>query len=478
MKRTEGRGWVNLTPQANYEKSFSVNYTEIAGLYSKHLNPGFIQLLETLGYARLMVKAEGCWTWDDRGRKFLDLVAGFGSMNLGHHHPALHEAVHEALSHLPYNYMHTGPSGAAAELAQALCKRVRAPLDRVLLSCSGAEAVEGAIKIAALATRRYQVIYVEDAFHGTSLGTLGLMGKDRMRKPFESLLGDHIRIPFNSIPSLENALKHNKCAAFIVEPVLAEGGVCFPKAGYLDEARELCHRHGALFIVDEIQTGLGRVGSFLATDGMMKNSPDVIVLGKALSGGLLPISATLTSSSVFERAFRKKEDFDLHSSTFAGNALACAVARRTVELIESENLSQRSAELGQEFLSKLKEALAGHPLVREVRGQGLLIGIEIGPTQAGLMNRVAPGLVTSASQLAIGQWFALKLLEKGVLLQTASHRWDILKIEPPLTIQTSEIEFAVQAIREVFDAYQSVPKIGWELTRRFTQQSFNSQMHL
>ena len=190
------------------------------------------------------------------------------------------------------------------------------------------------------------------------------------------------------------------------------------------------------------------------------------------------MSATITSTEVFERAFRKKEDFDLHASTFAGSALACRVAQRTVELIESENLCERSAELGSEFLIKIKEILTGHPLVRDVRGQGLLMGIEIGPTKEGVLNRLAPGLVASASQLAVGQWLALKLLEKGVLIQTASHRWDILKIEPPLTIEPSEIEYAVQAIREVFNENRSVPKIGWGLTRRLAEQSLDSKKYL
>ncbi|MBI3557133.1 MAG: aspartate aminotransferase family protein [Deltaproteobacteria bacterium] len=447
-------------------------YADVAQRHAQYLNPAFIKLLGTLGYGRLFTRAEDVAVWDDTGKKYLDFNAGFGSITLGHSHPKVVRAMHEALESKSYNFLHLGPSGAAADFAEALARRVPRPLEMTLLASSGAEAVEGAMKLAVRVTGRSKFVYMDDAFHGTSLGTLAVMGRDHFRKPFEKILPQNYRVDFDDLEALESVLRGRDVAAVLLEPVLCEGGVRFPAANYFEEVQKICRRHKTLLVFDEIQTGLGRTGALFSCS-RMKEPPDVLVLAKALSGGLMPISATVTTRALFEKAFGGKDDFDLHSSTFAGNALACVAAKATLEVIDDEKLVENSQQMGALLLARLKEVLKGHLLVRDVRGQGLLVGVDIGPTDRGLLNQLAPGLVGGAAEMAIGQWMALCLLEKGILIQPSSHRWNVLKFEPPLTIKAGEIEAAVQATKEVFDNYRSVSALAVAISKRLGSQFFS-----
>lgn len=447
-----------------------MNYSDISSLYRQHLNPQFIELIETIGYQRLFVKAEGCWVWDDQGRKYLDLLAGFGSMNLGHYHPKLVQALQTAVLNQPYNFLHIGPQTSAATLAKKLCELAPQGLDRVLYSCTGAEAVEGALKIARLATGREQFVHVENSYHGTSLATLGLMGKPKKKSIFGSLTPLGIEIPHNDLEALEKVLKKKRVAAFIVEPILGEGGVQIPPNDYLDRALDLCHDYGALLIVDEIQTALGRTGHFFYTR-LMQKAPDIVTIGKSLSGGLIPISATLTRSDLYHKAFSSASRFDLHNSTFAGSALGCAVANETLQQLQQLNLCQSSTDKGKYFLSQLRTHLKGHPLVIDVSGEGLLLRIELGPTDQTFLGRWASGLVRKSAEMAVGQWLSLRLLENGVILQPSAHRWDVLKINPPLTITTEDIDYAVQKIALVFQESKSLGPLFFDLGKRLISKT-------
>lgn len=406
-----------------------------AETYARHVDPAFVKLLGLLGYGRTFTRASGSWIEDDNGRKYLDLLAGFGSVNLGHNHPRLTAHLRAFLESDTLNLNHTGVSAPPALLAEQLAQTAP-PLDAALFSNSGAEAVETAMKLARAATKRTRILYCEGAYHGLTLGTLSLSASKRMRAPFEPLLPGTTAIPYDDIAAIDRALDDD-VAALIVEPVQIEGGVRFPRDGYLLAARHLCAKKGALLILDEVQTGLGRTGAMYAfqhEDG----TPDVVVLAKSAGGSIAPIGVTLTTSKLQKKAFGSMRTFDLHGSTFAGNAFACAAASETLRITGDEQLVTRSRDLGAEWLDALRARLAKHPLIADIRGRGLLIGIELR----------APDVA--------GQWLALAMLERDLIVQPASQAWNVLRLEPPLTITRDELLHATSVIGEVFDANRSV----------------------
>ncbi|APV50696.1 hypothetical protein BWI17_13990 [Betaproteobacteria bacterium GR16-43] len=442
----------------------------VAARHAKHLNAPFVELLDVLGFGRVYTRASGTWIWDEEGRRYLDALAGFGALNLGHNPPRIAARLRAFVDAEAPNLYHVGPSPYAGELAEALAARMPAPLRVAMFSSSGAEAVEAGIKLARAATRRSALIHCEGGYHGTNLGTLSVMDAPRLRGPFEPLLADCRAVPFGDLPALERALKDARAAAFVVEPIQAEAGVRLPPPGYLREAAALCKRHGTLFVLDEVQTGLGRTGSLWAfeAEGF---TPDVVALAKSLGGGMMPIGATVTSEALHHAAYGSADRFDLHGSTFGGNSLACVAALETLRTIEDEQLVQRSAELGARLLGGLRTRLADHPLVTDVRGRGLLVAVEIGPTGADWMQRVAAGAVTIAAEKAIGQWLAVQLLEDGVLCQPAARAWNVLKLQPPLVAGEAEIDRLIAAVGDAFDANRRLPEVAARLSARLVRRS-------
>jgi len=406
-----------------------------AETYARHVDPALVKLLGVLGYGRTFTRASGSWIEDERGRRYLDLLAGFGSVNIGHNHPRLIAHLRAFFDAEPLNLNHIGVSEQPALLAEQLA-RTAPPLDAALFSNSGAEAVETAMKLARAATKRTRIVYCEGAYHGLTFGALSVSATQRMRAPFEPLLPDCTAIPFDDLDALDRALDRNT-AAFLVEPVQIEGGVRFPGDGYLRAARELCAKRGALFILDEVQTGLGRTGAMYAFQHEGA-TPDVLILAKSAGGSIAPIGVTLTTRRLQRKAFGSMRTFDLHGSTFAGNAFACAAASETLRILDDEDLIARSRNHGTEWLAALRARLDRHPLVADVRGRGLLVAIELR----------APGVA--------GQWLALALLERGLIMQPASQAWNVLRLEPPLTIAREELIHATEIIGEVFDANRSV----------------------
>ena len=442
----------------------------VAAQYARHVNRAFIELLDVLGYGRMFTRARDVWVWDDQGVRYLDLLAGFGALNVGHNHPRLKAALQGFLGEDALHLCHVGPSRYSAELAAALVALLPASFEVCLFSSGGAQAVEAAIKIARAATDRPTIVYCEGSFHGTSLGTLSVTDKARMRAPFEPLLGACAGVAFGDLNALEDALRKRDVCAFLVEPIQAEAGVRMPPPGYLEAAKALCERYGALLIFDEVQTGLGRTGRRFAFEHIAV-VPDVLVLAKSLGGGIAPIAATVVGAELHARAYGSKQRFDLNNSTFGEHAFGCVAALETLRILDEDNLAARAAECGTLFIERLCMRLADHPLVTAVRGQGLLVGIEIGPTEQGWSNKLAPAIVAFTAEKAIGQWLALRLLEAGFICQPAAHAWNVLKIEPPLTIAPAEIERAANAIGDLFDEYRSVGKLLAHITARLSQQA-------
>ena len=441
----------------------------VAMAYAEHVNPSFIQLLGVLGYGRVMTRASDVWVWDSEGRRYLDCLAAFGAVNLGHNHPKLVARLRELLDEQVMHFCLTGPAAGAAALAEALASRLAAPLQISLFASSGAEAVEAGLKLARAATGRADFVYCDGGFHGTTFGTLSVMGAARLREPFEPLLAGCHRVPFGDLEALERTLKAHKCAAFLVEPLQAEGGVVLPPPGYLRAAQALCTARGTLMILDEIQTGLGRTGTLFAHQAE-DVVPDVLCLAKALSGGIAAVSVAVTSRAWFDKAYGKSDRFDLHGSTYQGNAFSCAAALKTLELIDEENLVARSRERGAQLLDGLKQRLHGHPLVKDVRGRGLLVGIEFGPTGSSWLDKLAPSLVDKISEAMFGQWVAVKMLEAGILCQPSSSRWNVLRLEPPLTIGAEEIEMVIETVGTILDEYRGIAPIVADVMRRAGSQ--------
>lgn len=437
--------------------------------YARHVNPAFVKLLGVFGYGRVFTKASGTRLWDSEGREYLDALASFGASNLGHRHPELTSCLAEELAQLHPDLLHIGPARETAELARELAAAAGPPLEIALFSTSGGEAVDSALKLARAATGRAGFVYCQDGFHGTSLGTLSVMGAKRLRAPFEPLLQGCQAIPFGDLEALRKALD-SSVAAFLVEPTLGEGGALQAPPGYLLEAQALCRKNGSLLLLDEVQTGMGRSGELFAFVHHQM-VPDVLILGKSLGGGILPVSAALTTTAIHKKAYGSMERFDLHGSTYSGYTLGCAAARATLRILRQERLLENAAERGQQMLTGLRDGLRGHPLVRDVRGQGLLVGIELGQADPrGFLSSLKEPLVGVVARNVFGQWLALRMLERGVICQPAALRWDVLKLEPPLIITAAEVDGLVKDVVEVLSDYRELAPLLADVSQRLGKQ--------
>ena len=438
--------------------------------YARHVNPAFVKLLGALGHARVFVRARGTRVWDDQEREYVDFLAASGTVNLGHNPPRLLAKLRDALSDDAINLIHMGPQVYAGDCAEALTAKT-GPLSMCLFANTGGEAIESAMKLARAATKRAGILYCKGGVHGTGLGPLSIMGSGRMRDPFEPLIPDCFEIPFGNLDALETALRERKIAGFVVEPIQAEAGVILAPRYYLKDAADLCKRHGTLLVLDEVQTGLGRCGTMFAYEAE-DFVPDVLVVGTALGGGVVPISAALTTPELHHRAFGSMDKFDLHGSTFSGNAFACRAALETLAILDEEQLAAASAERGERLLTSLQARLDGHPLVREVRGRGLLVAIELGSPEAagGWLSRLSAGVMEQVSRRIFAQWLAVRLLEHGVLAQPASQQWNVLRLEPPLIVTDDEIDDVISTIGEILDEYREVGPLLRDAGERLGKQ--------
>src|SRR5262249_35928511 len=330
--------------------------------YTMHaccLDEQMVRMLKAIGYDVGFCRGKGQYLYDRAGTRYLDLLSGFGVFAIGRNHPALREALKSILdSELP-NLVQMDVSTLAGILAERLLARVP-HLDKVFFANSGAESVEAAIKFARAATGRPGIVYCQHAFHGLWFGGLSLKGDDIFRSGSDPLLPDCVRIPFNNLFALEKALRSRAMAAFIVEPIQGKG-VNLPDDDYLRNAANLCRRYGTLFIVDEIQTGLGRTGRFLAIEHW-NVEPDMVLIAKPLSGGHVPVGAVLTRKHIFEKVFNRMDRAVVHGSTFGKNDLAMAAGIATLDVLTSEGLLENAARTGEYLLRELATMIARYEL--------------------------------------------------------------------------------------------------------------------
>jgi putrescine aminotransferase len=394
---------------------------EVFENYKQFVNPTLARVMRLAG-SPVEVCARGCTIWDHTGKAYLDFAGGYGVFTLGHSHPRVVAAVRAQLELMAlsgktmFNVLLGRASRRLAELT---------PGDlQISFWCnSGTEAIEGAIKLARAATGRAKIVGTVGAYHGKTLGALSVSGREIFQSPFRPLLADAIVIPYGETSGLDAAL--HDAAAFVVEPVQGEGGVNVPVSGYLRAARQACDRSGALLIVDEVQTGLGRCGYRFACN-RDEVTPDVMALAKGLSGGVVPAAAFIGRPHLWDRAFGR--DPLLHSSTFGGNELACAAALAAMEVLEQEQLVENARVRGEELLAGARAIAREYPaVVREVRGLGLLVGVE-------LMHE------------GYGGWIISEMLKAGVTAAWTLNAQRVIRLEPPLIVTSDEVERALTAL--------------------------------
>jgi ornithine--oxo-acid transaminase len=340
---------------------------EAMELNQRYLNRQLGRVVRTLGFDREWVHGRGPYLIDAEGDEYLDLYAGYGVFSLGRNHPFVREQLIGVMMADPANLPQIGVTTLAGVLAEELVGRAPDPIDAAVLCSSGTEAVEAALKLSRAATGRPRILYCDRAFHGLSIGSLSVNGNAEFRERFEPLLPATDPVPFGDLDALRAQLARGDVAAFIVEPIQGKGVYVAPD-GYLAGAGELCHAAGALLIVDEVQTGLGRTGRFLALEHFSDVRPDIITLSKALSGGFVPIGAMLASRAVFDATFDSMEHSVVHGSTFGNGELAAAAALASLTVIERDGLVARAAALGDLLMSLTRPLIDRFEIVRDVRG--------------------------------------------------------------------------------------------------------------
>ncbi|MCL6635702.1 MAG: aspartate aminotransferase family protein [Peptococcaceae bacterium] len=449
LEKTGGRpaGFLSL------DDALRQNREQVVENHKNYLNAGLVTMMGLLGFDRQYVRAQGTHVWDSDGNRYLDFLGAYGALNLGHNHPRVLAALDRARE-LP-NLLQASLGTLAGALAKNLAAVAPGNLRRSFFCNSGAEAVEGALKLARAATGRHGLIYCEGSFHGKTLGALSVTGREKYQKAFQPLVPGCVSVPFGDLDALESKLKEKTAAAFIVEPIQGEGGIIMPPAGYLAGARQLCSRYGTLLIIDEIQTGLGRTGAMFACQHE-NVVPDIMCLAKSLGGGLMPAGAYITTDEIWKKAYGSMDRALLHTSTFGGNTLAAAAAIETLAVICDENLPGRARETGDYLLAGLRGLKEKYPLLKDVRGRGLMAGIEFNQP-GGLAAKVSFGLVSRLSEEYLGSLVAGELLNKHRIITAYTlNNPNVIRLEPPLTVTREEIDVLLQALEDIFSAHKGL----------------------
>lgn len=426
----------------------------ISTFYSEHVNPQWARLLDLLGMNVRYERCLGTELFTADGSRILDFLSGYCVHNVGHNHPAVIAAIRDELESCGPAMIQTHVAERAGELAEKLCRLAGGKLSKVFFGSSGSEGVEAAIKFARAHTRRPGLLYANGAFHGLTCGALSLMGNSFWREGFGPLLPETEEIPFDDVHALEQKLTSKKFAAFIVEPVQSEAGIRMPSAEYLRAAQTLCRRYGTLLVFDEVQTGMYRTGPFLAAQHFGLN-PDMVILAKAMSGGLVPVSAVLMTETIYDSVYGSLRRAIIHTSTFSENSLAMRAALATLEVLETEDLGRRSTAMGQLLLQKLSNALRGFEMVKEVRGMGLLVGIEFQAPQS-LRLRIPFEAFLRIHPAMFGQILVMRLFrDNNMLTQICGNNFMVLKAAPPLVVTEEEVDEFVTAVAGVVELAHS-----------------------
>ncbi len=419
--------------------------------YEHYVNPQWVRMLDILQMNVSYVRCSGAELHTADGRTILDFNSGYCVHNVGHNHPRVIAALKDELDKSGPAMLQSHVAELAGKLAERLCKLAGGRLTKAFFASSGSEGVEAAIKFARAHTGRPGILCASGGFHGLTCGALSLMSNAFWKEGFGSLLPNIEFIPYGDTEELERKLATKAFAAFMLEPVQGEGGVLVPSREYLSNVQALCRRYNTLFVLDEVQTGLYRTGSFLAAHHFAVE-PDMVVLAKALSGGLVPCSAVLMSDAICNSVYSSLKRALIHTSTFGENSLAMRVGLATLDILENEKLGQRATIAGEKLRRALVERLAKYEMISEIRGLGLLNAIEFKAPRS-LKLRIPFETFAKIHPAIFGQIVVMRMFrDHGILNQVCGNEFMVLKISPPLMINDEQLDRFVFAIEQVVDA--------------------------
>jgi ornithine--oxo-acid transaminase len=436
-------------------------------LQARMLNPQLARMLHTIGFDRTYVRAQGAYMYDEQGNEYLDFLSGFGVFAAGRNHPTIRAALHQVLDAELADLVQFDSPLLAGLLAEKLL--AYAPhLDRVYFGNSGTEAVEAALKFARYATGRGRILYIDHAFHGLTTGSLSVNGAEEFRRGFDPLLPD-TPLPLGDLEALERELSRGNVAALLIETIQGKG-VNLPPPGYLKAAQERLRAHGALLICDEVQTGIGRTGKFFAYEheGV---EPDIVTVAKALSGGFVPVGATLAKNWIFEKVYSSMDRVLVHDSTFGSNAMAMAAGLAALQVVEDEQLVANAERIGGLLRDRLAERVERYELLTEVRGRGLMIAFEFGKPSS-LKLKAGWNTLQAARHGLFAQMVVVPLFQRHrILTQVSGDHIDVIKLLPPLNITEVEVDRFIEGFDDVMrDAHRGTG-LMWDFGRTLVKQA-------
>lgn len=443
-------------------------------LHSAHVNPSNVRTLKTIGFDRCYVRAEGPYLWDVEGTRYLDMLSGYGVFGLGRNHPEIRQILKEFLDAQYPSLVKMEAPLLSGLLAEELKKRMPNQLDMVFFTNSGAEGVETAIKYAKCATGREVILHCKKSFHGLTYGALSINGDDSFRDGFGPFLPGCRAIPFNDLAALEEELRKGDVAAFIVEPIQGKG-VNIPSPGYLREAAALCRKHGALFIDDEVQAGMGRTGKFLAIEHDGDVDPDIVVLAKSLSAGFVPVGAVLCKKWIHEKVFSSMQRSVVHSSTFSQGSFAMAAGLAALDVLDRHHLIQQAERMGNLLGEGVKAMIPRYEFLHEVRWRGLMMGIEFGPPKS-LGLKTAWALIHKMDKSLFPQVAIIPLMDKHhIITQVAGHHIDVVKLLPPLVVSEDDVQWFLKSFEEVLAGMHKFPGPAWDVLTDIGKMALTSR---
>ena len=425
-------------------------------LYAEHINPRMMRVLRLMGFDEPFTKAHGCYLEGREGKRFLDFHSGEGATSLGHNDPDVTRFLAEIMQQGLPNMVQLNCNVLSGMLAERLLAKAPPYMKKVYFTSSGGEAVDSALKFARVATGRTRFLYCRQSFHGLTFGALSVCGDDEFKEGIGPLLPNTTRIEFNDLDQLRAELKKGDVAAFITEPIQGrEVRVADP--GYLAAAGRLCREHGALFILDEIQTGLGRTGTFFALESLGAE-PDLLTVSKALSGGLVPVGAVLMRDRIFNAMYSSLERCYVHHSTFGSNTLAMAAGLATLEVIESRSLVANSKTMGTRIREGLDRLKTRHRMLADVRGLGLMFAIEIAKPQGGFFDKLKWNVIEGMSKGLMPQMVVIPLFKDHGILSMASGINNVIKFIPPMIVGEQEVDYFLRSLDQVLEACENTGK--------------------
>ncbi|HEX4829979.1 MAG TPA: aspartate aminotransferase family protein [Trebonia sp.] len=440
-------------------------------LHTKYLNHQLPRTLHTIGFDKVYVRGEGAYLYDEAGNAYADFLSGFGVFAAGRSHPVIKQALADALDMDFASWTQFDCQPIAGLLAGRLL--AHAPgMERVFFCNSGSEAVESALKFARYFTGRGRIVYAVHGFHGLSAGSLSVNGADEFKRGFGPLLPG-AQIPLGSLEALEAELKRGDVAAMIIEPIQGHGVLSAPP-GYLAAAAALLHKHGALLICDEVQAGMGRSGRFFSYQHEPDVQPDIVTVAKALSGGYVPVGAMLTTDKIFSSVYSSMDRIMVHSTTFKGGPLAMAAGLAALAVIEDEGLVENAARTGAALLAGLDGLRKKYDLIADVRGRGLIIGIEFG-RPSGMRARAGWAMLQKARVGLFAQMVVVALFQRHrILTQVSGDHMEVIKLIPPLMISDAEVTLFLEALDDVLDDASRGSGLMWDFGRTLIKQAVRS----